>query len=450
MRLQLLILCLFAVCLVTSSEAAGKRPPNIVLILADDLGVEGLNCYGGTSYRTPRLDQLAAEGRRFTQAYAQPLCTNTRIQLMTGLYNNRNWLYFGCMDPNARTFGHELQAAGYRTCMAGKWQLHSYDPPDYPGADQRRGTGMRIEDAGFDEYSVWHAGHTEDKGHRYADPTIYENGKIRKDTQGKYGEDLWVDFISDFIDREADGDQPFFVYYAMCLPHWPFVPTPRSEEWGIESEMHPPLGTTGGDNKYFPDMVSYMDEVVGRLVDHIEAAGLGEETLIIYYSDNGTDKRIISDTSFGTVAGGKGDMTRAGTQVPLIVRWTGTIEPGISDTLVDSTDFLPTFLAAAGKPIEPTQQLDGRSFYPLLLGQKHTPRKWTFCHFDPAPGWDKEKFVRSQSVHDGHYKLYDDGRLYDIRLDPLEQLPLRRSVETSRLRDEFQAVLDRMNTPDNN
>jgi hypothetical protein len=107
----------------TNSVKSTGKGPNIVLIMADDIGVEGLNCYGGTSYRTPRLDQMAAEGQRFTQAYAQPLCTNTRIQLMTGLYNNRNWLYFGCLDPKAKTFGHWMKEAGYNTCIAGKWQL---------------------------------------------------------------------------------------------------------------------------------------------------------------------------------------------------------------------------------------------------------------------------------------------------------------------------------------
>ncbi len=305
----------------------------MVLILADDLGVEGLNCYGGTSYRTPRLDRLAAEGLRFTQAYAQPLCTNSRVQLMTGYYNNRNWLYFGCLDPRAKTIGHWMKDAGYHTAIAGKWQLTSYDPPDYPGSELRRGKGMKAENAGFDEYSLWHTGHTEDKGPRYADPVIYENGKFRKDTQGKYGEDVWVEFIKDFMHRHKDSERPFFVYYPMTLPHWPFVPTPNSEDWGIQEKMHPPLGTTGGDTKYFPDMVAYMDEVVGRVVDAVDDMGLKENTLIIYYADNGTDRRVVSYTSFGAIAGGKGSTTDAGTHVPLIVRWPGTIKPGLNEDL---------------------------------------------------------------------------------------------------------------------
>lgn len=409
--------------LLTATASAADRP-NIVLIMADDLGVEGLNCYGGTSYRTPRLDQLAAEGMRFTHAHAQPLCTNTRIQLMTGLYNNRNWLYFGCLDPNAKTIGHWMKEAGYDTCIAGKWQLQSYDPPDYPGAELRRGKGMQPKDTGFDEYSLWHTGHTELKGPRYADPVILQNGKFRKDTKGRYGEDIWVEFIQDFMQRHADGDDPFFVYYPMTLPHWPFVPTPRSDDWGIEEKMHPPLGTSGGDTKYFPDMVAYMDEVVGRVVDTVDDLGLTENTLIIYYSDNGTDRKVLSQTVYGNVLGGKGLATDAGTHVPLIARWPGKIEHGICEDLVDSTDFLPTILAAAGRSLAVNDVTDGLSFLPQLLGQPGHPREWTFCHYDPRPGWDKDKFALVRYARTKRFKLYGTGRLYDIPNDRQETRPI--------------------------
>ena len=208
-RLVVLLILAFS----GTQDATAADRPNVVLIMADDLGVEGLNCYGGTSYRTPRLDRLAAEGMRFTQAYAQPPCTNTRVQLMTGLYNNRNWLYFGCLDPKEKTIGHWMQAAGYHTCIAGKWQLQSYDPPDYPDSELRRGKGMKSSDVGFDDYSLWHTGHTELKGPRYADPVILQNGQFRKNLKGRYGEDVWVEFISDFMKRHKDDDAPFFVYY---------------------------------------------------------------------------------------------------------------------------------------------------------------------------------------------------------------------------------------------
>lgn len=434
------------ICSITANTTIAKQP-NVILILADDLGVDGLNCYGGTTYRTPRLDKLATEGLRFTHAYAQPLCTNTRIQLMTGLYNNRNWLYFGCLDPSAKTIGHYMQDAGYHTCIAGKWQLHSYDPPDYPGAELRRSKGMKIQDAGFDEYSGWHVGHTEDKGYRYADPVIFQNGEFIKDTKGKYGEDIWVDFITDYMTRHKESEKPFFVYYPMCLPHWPFVPTPNSEDWGVEDKMHPPLGTTGGDTKYFGDMVNYMDEVVGRIVDKVDSLGLAEDTMIIYFSDNGTDRRVVSQTIFGSVTGGKGSTSNAGTHVPLIVRWKGTIQPGINENLVDSTDILPTVLHAAQRPVPPAANLDGISFFPQLLNQAGPIRPWVFCHYDPRPGWDKDKFTLHRFVRDKEFKLYDDGNLYDITKDIRESTPIRRRHETEAskaARQKLQQVLDDM------
>src|SRR5688572_12513695 len=231
----LLRLCIAITALLSAQPAflwaadAKATRPNILLILADDLGAEALGCYGGLDYRTPHLDRLAATGTCFTHAYAQPLCTPTRLQLLTGKYNQRNWIAFGIMDPKERTIGHFMREGGYRTCLAGKWQFFSYDPPDYPGAAERRGIGMKIEHAGFDAYSVWHAFHTEDKGSRYANPTVYQNGRFLEGTAGNYGEDIWVDFLADFMDRNRD--RPVFACYTMALPHWPMVPTPHSKDW---------------------------------------------------------------------------------------------------------------------------------------------------------------------------------------------------------------------------
>ncbi|MCM8529256.1 MAG: sulfatase-like hydrolase/transferase, partial [Lentisphaeraceae bacterium] len=226
-----------------------EKRPNIILIMVDDLGVEGIGSYGGLSYKTPKLDKLASEGIRFTHAYAQPLCTNTRMQLMTGLYNNRNWQYFGILPQGSKTIGHYMQEAGYNTCIAGKWQLQSYDPPDYPGSELRRGTGVHPKDAGFDEYSLYHSLHTEDKGSRYADPTYLENGELKKELKGKYGPDMWLNYVKSYIDRKKNDSKPFFVYYPMALPHWPMVPTPDSPEWK-EHERR-----LEEDLSYFKDMV---------------------------------------------------------------------------------------------------------------------------------------------------------------------------------------------------
>ena len=209
--------------------AASK--PNILLIMSDDLGYEAIGCYGGTSYKTPNVDRLAATGVRFTHAYAQPLCTPTRMQLMTGQYNFRNWKAFGVMDPSEVTIGHTMQQAGYRTCIAGKWQLYSYNPPDFE--PEWRGKGMPPEQAGFDDWYLWHARHTEEKGSRYAKPVILDNGKLVENTEDLYGPDLYTAHINQFMENHVHdhADQPFFVYYPMALTHGPFPPTPHSADW---------------------------------------------------------------------------------------------------------------------------------------------------------------------------------------------------------------------------
>lgn len=428
----------------TSMTVFADERPNIILVMADDLGVECLGCYGGTSYQTPALDRLAKEGIRFTHAYAQPLCTNTRLQLMTGLYNNRNWLAFGLLDPKATTIGHLMSRVGYDTCIVGKWQLQSYDPPDYPGAKLRRGRGMKVTEAGFQEYSLFHSWHTEDKGSRYASPTIYQNGNLLKEVKGEYGPNLWVNYIEDYLERKQHSDRPFFLYYPMALPHWPMVPTPNSEAW------QEPSRRDEEDTGYFKDMVEYMDSCVGRIVSKVDELGLHKDTLILFYSDNGTHLKITSQTKTGPLAGGKGLTTNAGTHVPLIARWSGSIQPGINDDLIDSTDFVPTLLEIATESVPKQLKLDGVSFAPQLLGKQGNPRDWIFCHFDPRPGWDKDRFTKLRFARDKRFKLYDDGRLFDVPNDELEQSPIaleEASPAAVQARKKLQAVLDEMPNP---
>ena len=409
--------------------AAPPARPNIVLIMADDLGYECLGCNGGTSYRTPHLDSLAASGIRFTQAHAQPLCTPTRTQIMTGKYTYRNWKAFGILDPAERTFGHMMKDAGYRTAIAGKWQLWSYNPPDYE--PEWRAKGMKAEQSGFDEFCLWHTGHTEDKGSRYAGPTIDINGKIEK-REGAYGPDLYTDFLNRFM--EQNRERPFFAYYSMALTHGPFNPTPRSADWANGNRLK-------NDQKYFGDMVEHMDEVVGRIVRKLDDLKLRERTIILFYSDNGTHRGIPSRMGEKVIVGGKGLTTDAGTHVPMIANWKGTTPSGkVLDDLIDSVDFLPT-MAAAGDARVP-KPCDGQSFLPQLRGEKGNPRDHLFWHYDPRPGWDKKPYRLHRFARDKRYKLYDDGRMYDVPADALEERPLATDVAPA-VTAKLKAVLER-------
>ena len=408
---------------------------NVLMILADDIGYECLGCYGGGSYRTPNLDRLAGQGVRFNHGYAQPLCTPTRVQLMTGLYNNRNWKAFGILDPAEVTFGPRLRKAGYRTVMAGKWQMYSYNPPGYE--PEWRGKGMLAEKAGFDEYNVWHALHTEDKGSRYGDPTYLRNGQLFDRIKDEYGDDVWSSFILDFMERHRS--EPTFAYYPMALTHGPFNPTPRSADWHTKRLKNDPV--------YFKDMVEYMDDVVGRMQSRLEKLGLAERTLVMFFGDNGTDQAITSSLHGQPYKGGKGLTTDAGTRVPMLA-WGAGVQGGrVLDDLVDSTDFLPTILAAAGEPSPRDVKLDGVSFLPQLRGQKtKAARDHIFCWHDPRPGWDKEAFTLQIFARDQRWKLYSDGRLFDIPADQLELHPIagkQDSPESAAARKKLRARLQR-------
>ncbi|MDF1741328.1 MAG: sulfatase-like hydrolase/transferase [Verrucomicrobiales bacterium] len=413
MIIKLPITILSALGLLFVSAGAAEKP-NILFIMADDLGIEGLSCYGSDSYETPHLDRLADEGMRFSHAYSQPLCTPTRVQIMTGKYNHRNWLYFGILDPGERTFGHLMQDAGYKTCIAGKWQLQSYDPPEWPNSERRRGTGMKVEDAGFDEWSLYHAWETEDKGSRYANPSFDWNGTLQGPLDGQYGPDTSVEFLLDCFENR--NGKPLFAYFAMALPHWPMVPTPDSEEW------KEPAQRLDESVDFFPDMVHYMDKVVGQLVDGLVELGERENTIVIFYGDNGTDMRVTSQFRGEAIQGGKASPLQTGIRVPLIANWPGKIKAGeVSSDLVDASDFLPTFASLAGSEIPGDWVHDGISFVPELLGEEGPKREMAFFWYDPRPGWDKEKFSRHVFALNHDYKLFSDGRLYDVKGDGLRE-----------------------------
>ena len=424
-----------------------SKQPNIVLIMSDDLGYEVIGANGGSSYKTPSIDSMAQQGMRFENAHVMPLCTPTRLSLMTGKYNFRNYIGFGLISPNEVTFGHLLTDAGYNTCISGKWQLYSYNPPDqHP---EERSSGQKIEDAGFDEFCVWHPHHTEEKGSRYKNPVIYENGEFRTDTKDKYGEDIFCDYIIDFLERKKDDEKPFFVYWPMAATHKPHEPTPDSPEWnsfdppsnrsiGAKTWAELEDGSWEDDPKFYRDMVEYHDKVIGRLLSYLENQGLQEDTLVIYLGDNGSPADVCSMMhQHNEICGGKGKTSDRGTHVPLICLMPGTIPSKTVQTdLIEATDFLPTIFEAAGLNFPEGYVIDGRSFYPQLKGEKGNPRDWMFFHFEPMnrrSGLDDLRQIRF--IRDHKWKLYETGELYDLEADWDEDIPIY-EVEDSKSQSE--------------
>jgi arylsulfatase A len=428
-RRQLLAAALGASILGGCTAESTRQPPgrdsqpNVLLIMADDLGVEGLRCYGSDSYQTPHLDALAASGVRFTNCYSQPLCTPSRVKIMTGKSNLRNYTHFGILDPQEITFAHTMTRAGYATAVAGKWQLHGTD--EYGPLEGRGAHPIR---AGFGEYCLWQVAR---RGPRYHDPLIEQNGHQLFDLRGDYGPSVFTEFLADFMARHRD--RPFLAYYPMALVHNPFVPTPLSADRGSKDRQ-----------QNFADMVTYMDRCVGRLVAELERLGLRDNTIIIFTTDNGTNRQIVSSLNGEEIVGGKGLPTNAGTHVPLIVNWPRRGASGVvCEDLVDFTDFLPTLAEAA--QLEPGKlplTLDGRSFLPQVRGKPGLPRRWLFCDYDPR--WGRHQPARF--VRDQRWKLYSDGRLFDLDVDPEEADPValdQGDEAAQRARKKLQRVLDR-------
>lgn len=384
-----------------SPETDGK--PNILFIMADDVGVEVLGCYGGESYATPNLDRLARTGMRFNYCFSMPVCHPTRVALMTGRYPFRFGTRWGDFPNEAasETVGPLMQQASYATAVAGKWQLTLLrNNPQHP------------HPLGFDEYALfgWH------EGPRYWQPLIWQNGKIREDVQSRYGPEVYTDFLIDFMERNQN--RPFFAYYSMALCH------------DVTDDLDAPVPFGPGKDRYdsYAEMVTNMDRMVGRLINALDRMGLREKTLILFTTDNGTPQRSIAGVRNGrlyrepvtsqrggwTIPGGKGTLKNTGTLVPLIANQPGVVPEGkVIDDLVDIADFLPTLAELGGATLPEHVTYDGYSFAHRLRREGEPVRTWVFSQ------GNQQAFVRNQ-----RWKLYDDGRLVDLASDPMEAAPI--------------------------
>ncbi len=407
-----------------SHATTGKRT-NVILIMSDDTGYEVFGCYGSKQYRTPRIDQLAETGMRFNHCYSQPVCCPSRVKILTGKSNVRNYVYWDIMDPEDKTIGHMMKDAGYATCAAGKWQLYGQGT----FAPELKGMGVLPEDAGFDEHCLWQVDSTPS---RYWKPEFRINGQNRTfPDENAFGPSICTDYICDFIDKNRE--EPFFVYYPMMLTHSPFVTTPDSADRS---------STAAQQN--FEDMVAYMDKLVGRIVDKLDEAGVLDNTLILFTGDNGSPGGnkggIRSELNGRMIEGGKGLPTDAGTRVALVASMPGTVPQGkVTDDLVDFSDMMPTIAGMTGADLPAGEVLDGVSFAPQLRGGKGTPREWIYCYSEPIPAPEPNPTIFAR---DQRWKLYSDGRLFDISNDVLEKNPVLDGGGPARKK--LQAALDSM------
>ncbi|MDZ8119131.1 sulfatase-like hydrolase/transferase [Pontiella agarivorans] len=398
-------------CLLTMGVFA--KQPNVVLIMADDLSHYSVAVYGSKTYSTPNLDRLANTGMRFNEAYALPLCTPSRVAIMTGMNNGRNYIGGHSLELSQVTFGELFRDAGYATCFAGKWKL-SVD-------------GSTPGDFGFDEYAIteYQVSHP-----RFKNAVMNINGEIVKHTKGEYGPDVANAFALDFLERNKD--KPFFLYYPMILIHDPHTPTPDSPKY--EANEY--------DNANVPDMVHYMDMLAGNVIDRLEELGLRENTLVIFTGDNGNKKVntvVLNDgTQYG---GGKGWLKDEGVHVPMIANLPGVVPVGTNDDLIDFTDVLPTICDYAGISIPPTVPVDGISFLPQILGRKNPVLRTAI--YDWYRNTPKQEL--QESAFNKEYRLYSNGNFFSVKDDFKEKSALAISEMTERQMDihrMLQAALD--------
>ena len=372
MKFSNAVFFVFSIVLLSNLGLADQ--PNILLIMADDVGSDAIGCYGGQSYPTPHIDALCSGGKKFNHGYAMPVCHPSRVCLMTGRYPFR----FGKAGfkwgdyPKAAegiSIGDRMKEGGYATAVAGKWQLC-----------MMKDDLTQPKRTGFDEWCLfgWH------EGGRFHDPYLYQNGKLRNDTSGQYGPDLYVEFLTDFMKRNHEAGKPFFAYYPMALCH------------DVTDDLKGKHVAFYQDERWltYAEMISSMDDMVGRLVATLDQMGIRENTLIIFTTDNGTAgssylsvdengkmvrPKVLSIRNGKVVPGGKGKLDDTGTRVPFIANWPGKIEAGSeTDEMVDLTDLLPTVAEVAGLKDDGVSR-DGISFAPVLFGkERERTRPWIY------------------------------------------------------------------------
>lgn len=421
--------CFFAaIVLCCPTLSLAEKPtehPNIVLLLADDLGWTGLRCFGSDFYETPHLDELANQGVKFTDAYAAcTVCSPTRASIMTGMYparlrltdfiagQNRPFAKLRIPDWTKKlesrhaTIAEELQSLGYRTGHIGKWHLSAR-------AGSARGT--EPTEQGFDVSKSRPPG---TKGYKLSNSALSDSGS-------NYLTDALTDDACQFID-ESKAEQ-FFLYFAYNVPHTPI----QGRDDLVKYFSAKVDASATHKNPIYAAMVASLDESVGRIMDRLKKHDLLDNTVVVFTSDNGgLTQRYGKHDGFTEnlpLRRGKGSAYEGGVRVPTIIRWPGVTEPGqVCDEPIMTTDFFPTFLEIAGNKTESKHDLDGRSIAPLLRDVSGTLDRDLFWHYPHyhAGGDGPYSAIRSGKFRLVEFHEDDSVQLYDLSSDLGEQTDL--------------------------
>ena len=404
----------FFVALVVAGQAADQRP-NLLVILADDLGYGDLECYGAPDIRTPALDNFCASGMKFENFYANcPVCSPTRASLLSGRYPDlvgvpgvirthadNSW---GYLAANAEMLPKAAQRAGYATAIVGKWHL-GLESPNTP------------TERGFDHFQGYLGDMMDDYyNHRRHGINYMRRGSQEIDPTG-HATDLFGQWAVDYIDSRRQQSQPFLLYLAFNAPHSPIQPPP---EW-LAKVLNRESGIAEPRARLVA-LIEHMDAAIGRVLQALESNQLADNTIVVFTSDNGGALR--HGATNGALRDGKGSVYEGGLKVPTAVVWPGHIAEGSRTTQWGMTmDILPTLFDAAG--IKSDQSIEGRSFLPTLLGRKQDPlrKEWFFVRREGGHDYGGKCI---DALRDGPWKLlqnspFEPRELYNLDNDPLEQ-----------------------------
>jgi len=390
-------------------------PPNIVLILVDDLGYGDLSCQGGKDIRTPHIDRIMNEGIRFTDFHANcPVSSPSRAALLTGNYPDmvgvQGVVYpedpLGYLSPDAVLLPNVLKSIGYHSALIGKWHI-GHESPNLPN------------ERGFDHFKGFLGGQMDYYTHLHDGNNLnyMRHNHESIETAGVHATDLFTNWAVDYLNEQQGAKNPFFLYLAYTAPHVPLQPPQEWEDRVIQREQ----GISEVRAKLVA-LIEHLDDGVGRVIATLEQNGMIDNTLIIFTSDNGG--QLGAGANNGIYRGSKGQMYEGGIRVACGVRWKGKIKAGtVTDNLAILSDLFPTICDAVNAPY--THRIDGISLLPTLLGAEQTTDDRTLFWLRRRAGEGMVYYA----ARTGHFKIMQNApgepfRFFNLAADPVERIPL--------------------------